>query len=175
MLVQTLQLGGEQQPAVLQQRVVKRLDAKSIAAQEQALTLPVVNSKGKHAVEVLYAGLPPLLPRGDDHLGVAMGAEYVSARRQLLTDTGEVVDLAVVGYGDIFARIPHRLRTAFEIDNRQAAMAEAHTRFEVQPLTVRAAVGYTPRHTRQQGPVAIATLTQVEHTGDTAHQRAHSV
>ena len=72
---QALQLRGEDQGAVGQLGVEERLHAEPVAGEEQRVLGGVVEGEGEHAVEPREAVRPPLPPGGEDHLGVALGAE----------------------------------------------------------------------------------------------------
>ena len=85
-----------------------------------------------------------------------MGAETVTRRFELLTQGLKIVDLAVERQPATAVLTRHRLLTAGEIDDRQAAMAEAHTGRTVIARLVRAAMGQGIRHATQQ---AIGNLT----------------
>ena len=72
---QALQLRGEDEGAVGEHGVEERLHAEPVAGEEQRIAVRVVEREGEHAVEFREAIRPPLPPGGEDHLGVALGAE----------------------------------------------------------------------------------------------------
>src|SRR5262245_65904187 len=92
---QALQLRAEHELAVRQQRVEERLDAEAIAREEERLAITVPEREREHAAKALDAGFAPLFPRVDDHLGVALRAEHVTARHERRDERLLVVDLAV--------------------------------------------------------------------------------
>ena len=75
---QRFEFGAEKKGAVWQQGVEKRLDAKSVARQEQGFTIPVPQGKGEHATKTFDAFLSPGFPGVDDDLRVASGVKHVS-------------------------------------------------------------------------------------------------
>ena len=92
---QALELRGEEQGAVGQLGIEERLHAEPVAGEEQRSVLGVVEREGEHAVEARQAVRPPLPPGGEDHLGVALGAEGVALRLELGAQLAEIVDLAI--------------------------------------------------------------------------------
>ena len=60
---QRLELGAEEQCAVVEQRVVQRLDAQAVTRHEQGLLVAVPQREGEHAAEALHALLAPATPR----------------------------------------------------------------------------------------------------------------
>ncbi len=104
-----LELGAEEDLAVLELRVVKRLDPEPVPREKALAAVPVPERVGEHPVEALDRGLTPLLPGVDHDLGVAMGAEHVAARAQLVDQAPVVVDLAVVDESDGTVLVVERL------------------------------------------------------------------
>ena len=93
---QRLQLGAEQERAVVQQRVVERLHAEPVAREEQRCAIRSHSANANMPRKRSHAGFAPLLPGVDDDLGVAVGAERMAGRLQLRNHDLVVVDLAVV-------------------------------------------------------------------------------
>ncbi len=84
----------------------------------------------------------------DEHLGVAVGGESVTALAQLLAQAGVVVDLAVEGDPDRAVLVGERLVAALEVEDRQAPHADAGpvAWIGVGPLVVGTAVLQTRQH-----------------------------
>src|SRR6476469_8118631 len=80
---QRLQLRSEQQNAVVQQRVVQRLDAEPVAGEEQRFAIAIPQGKRKHAAQAPYAVFAPGLPRVHDHFGVTSRAEAIPELHEL--------------------------------------------------------------------------------------------
>ena len=169
MRLQDFQLGTEDQLTRGQDAVEQRLDAETVARQEQAAGVAVVQGKGEHAAEAVDAALAPLLPGIKNDLGVAVGAEVVAQGRQLAGQLAEVVDLAVVDHAQIAVGAEHGLLAAGQVDDRQAPVGQAHPGGEVQATLVGAAVELRLVHGLEQGAIGLALLCQVEDAGDTAH------
>ena len=123
-----------------QQRVVQRLDAEAVARQEQRLLVAVPQREREHAAEALDAVLAPRLPGVHDDLGVAARAEDVAERLQLGDQLLVVVDLAVEDDDDAAVLVEQRLLAGREVDDRQAAVAEADARLDVKAAFVGAAM-----------------------------------
>ena len=79
---------------------MQRLHAEAVAREEQRLAVAIPQREREHAAEALHARFAPRLPRVDDDLGVAAGAEHVAERCQLRDQRLVVVDLAVVDDDD---------------------------------------------------------------------------
>src|SRR5687767_2684057 len=125
-------------------RVEERLLAKAIARQEKLSTRSVVDGKGEHAFEPFDHRLAPLIVAANDHLGIrVIASEFLAQRNELAPKRAMIVDLAVEN-DDRRARIVrHRLDTAGDVDDRQAAMAEENTpsAVDMQAVAVRTAMG----------------------------------
>ena len=77
--------------------VMQRLDAKTVARQEQPTLLGIPDGKRPHAIEAQLALLSPLRIGGEDDLAVAVRDETVAEAAQLLAQLEIVVDLTVIG------------------------------------------------------------------------------
>ncbi len=163
------QLRAEDQRAVGEPGVVERLHAEAVAREEERLAVAVPESEGEHAAEAFHAALAPCLPRVDDHLGVALRPENVSERHELGDQLLEVVDLAVEDDDDGAVLVVERLLAGREIDDRESPMAEADSRFDVQPAPVRAAMVLGLVHAIEKRAVDLALAGEIEDADDAAH------
>ena len=148
---QRLQFTAEQQRAVVQQRVVQRLDPHAVARHEQCLAIAVPQHEGEHAAEAVDAALTPLLPAMHDALGVALGVENVAGRLQFGNEFLVVVDLAVEHHHHRLVFIEQRLLAGGHVDDGQASMAEAQPGLDVQTAFVGASVQLAVVHALQDG------------------------
>ena len=134
------ELRAEHELAVVQQRVIQRLDAQAVTRKEKHLLIAVPQGKRKHAAKMLHTGFAPLLPRVHDDLGIGTRAKGVTKALQFGNQFDKVVNLAVEHHHHAAVLIEQRLLTAGDVDDGQAPVAETHARFEVQASLVRAAM-----------------------------------
>ena len=108
--------------------VVKRLLAKGVAGEHEPPLSSVPQREGEHAVEGAEDGVAVLLVSVHDRLGVALGAEGVSAFEPG-PELAEVVDLAVQQRLDlaVLAR-DGMVGLVREIDDGETAVREADAR-----------------------------------------------
>ena len=164
-----LELGAEEQRAVVEQRVVQRLDAQPVPRHEQRLLVAVPQREGEHAAKALHAGFAPLLPGVDDDLGVALGVEAVAGGLQFGNQFLVVVDLAVEDHDHRAVLVEQRLLAGGDVDDAQPPVAEAQPGLDVQAAFVGAAVGLRVVHALEHGVPHRALAAGVELAGDAAH------
>ena len=172
MCQQRLELRPEQQVPVGQQRVEQRLHSESVAREEQLLLPLVPQREREHAAEALDAVRAPRLPGVNDDLRVAPGAEHVSERLQFRDQLLVVVDLAVVDNDDRVVLVVERLLARRDIDDRKASMAKSDARRDMQAAFVGSTVMLALVHAHERRTVDLATATQVNDAGDSAHLSA---
>ena len=124
MIEEGFDLGAEDHVAPGGEGVVERLDAEGIARAVEGAGLRVPDREGEHAAELFRDALAPFLVAVEDGLGVAAGLEDIALRDELVAQLHEVVDLAVEDDGDRSVVAVHRLGTACEVDDREAAESE---------------------------------------------------
>ena len=148
-------------------RVEQRLLAKAVARGEQGPRPRVPDRKHEHADDARQQSRAPLLPPGEDHFGVGLGAEAVPELRQLGLDLRIVEDLAVED--DDKAVALHRLRRrGGKIDHRQARMHQSAGFVREDIFAVRPA----PAQMIARGMRAllgIAKAAQVNQSGNATH------
>jgi len=166
---QALQLGAEEQPAVLGHGVVQRLHAQAVAGHEQAVAAAVVDHESEHAAQVVHTVLAPVLPGAHDGFGVALGAEHIAVAPQFIHQLEVVVDLAVEHQGHRLVVIEDRLLAGGDVDDGQAPVAEAHAGLDVQVALVRPAVMLGLVHPVQALALGETLTAGVEQAGDAAH------
>ena len=110
-MIEGLVVHGPRQPGVGQQAlylrgkkkrvrrecIIERLHTQSVARQKQASLALVPDGEGEHAAHALHAFHAILLIKMDDHFGIRVRPETVSARLQLGAEFGKIVGLAIVG------------------------------------------------------------------------------
>ena len=109
----------------IRQRVVQRLDAQSVARQQQTPAARVIDRESKHAAQLLNTIASHLLVEMDDHFCVAVSVENVTAAFEIRTKLGEVVNFSVVDDTDGFVFVENRLVTSGEVDDAQPPHAQA--------------------------------------------------
>ncbi len=132
-----LELGSKGNRPVRKVRDEQRLHPEPVAGEKQLALVTVKDRKGEHPVKPLEAIHAPAPPGGEDHLGVARGAERETRLLQLAAQFAEVVDLAVEDDHCAAIGRMHRLRRSGEVDDRQATMAEADPVIGPHPRPVR--------------------------------------
>ena len=146
-LPQAFQLAGEVE-AGARLRVVKRLLAEAIAHQQDLLLLRIPDAVREHAAQLVQAVGAFLFIEVDDGFGVAVGAEAMALGDELLAQFLVVVDLAVEDDPDAAVFVGDRLVTGAEIDDAEAAHADAAGPVGVDAFVIRPAmadeVGHGP-------------------------------
>ena len=89
--------------------VVKRLHAKTVPGEKQALFLSVPDGERPHSVKAVHAFFLPLAVRRHDHFRVAVSAERVSLVLQFLPDLDKIVYLTVKRHPVALIGVGHRL------------------------------------------------------------------
>src|ERR1051325_2290682 len=124
---QRFYLGSEVDRTVTGVNVIKRLDAETIARDEQ-LTFPAIpDRESKHAAQVLYTRIAVLLVQVQDRFRVAVCLINVASIFQHLAEIRVVVDFAVKDDVERAIFIGHRLMTRSNIDDTEPAMAQANS------------------------------------------------
>ena len=140
-----LEFGGEGEGAGVI-AVMQRLDAETVARQEQPPVAGIPDGEGPHAIEAQLALRAPLRIGGEDDLAVGVGDKTVAEAAQLLAQLEIVVDLAVIGQPVAPFGIGHRLPGPFgEVEDGEPTMAEPKPRFGemLDAKTVRPSMGKT--------------------------------
>src|SRR5258708_22671796 len=90
-------------------------------------------------------------------VGVA-GVEWMAEPHQLVAQLNVIVDFAVEDHADGVVFVPHRLRAACGVADRQPAMSKKDSLLfvDVEGLGVGPAVGLSARHRDQVIPIAAA-------------------
>ena len=166
---QRLELRSEYEVPIGKQRVVQRLHAEPVAGQKQRFPGPIPESECEHAAKSIDACLAPRLPRVDDDLGVALGAEHVPEGQQLGYELLIVVNLAVEDDNDAAVFVVERLLSGRHVDDRQPAMAQTDARLDVIATLVRAAMMLRFVHSREGFARDYPALAGIEDACYSAH------
>ncbi len=163
---------GAEEHAVGGWTVVQRLDAHAVAHEQRLLGARVPQREGEHAVEPRGEVLAPLQVGMQDDLGVAAGAEGVTAALQFGAQLTVVVDLAAVGGGEQGAAVVrdgHGLPSALEVDDGQPPVSEGGVGVEPGTGGVRAAAAHGVGHRLDRAPVVGEVPVVGDPSGDSAH------
>src|SRR5690242_7821423 len=172
MLEQGLELGSEEQPAVLLD-VVAGLLSHAVACDQQPTAWLVPYRKREHAVQEVEAADAVLFVEVRDRLAVGPGAELVTGGLQTVPQLGEVVDLAVQHQPDRAVLVRERLMAALDVDDREAPEPESDRRAgrsglrKVVAVVVRSAMPERGRHPFEHG--AVYRPGRVDDSADPAH------
>ncbi len=146
---------GAEQHARRGRVVVERLDPEPVAHEHQLVLPHVPDAEGVHAVQAAAEIGPPFEIGVQDDLGVAAGAEPVTARGELVAQLLEVVHLTAVGQdGEHLAVLlgDHGLAPALDVDDREPPVPQRPVRRDPHPLVVRPPAGHGLRHVPQRVP-----------------------
>ena len=102
-----LQLGSEQQ-TVVSLSPIERFDSQPVTRGEQTLSGRIPDKESEHAPQAVYAFFAPLRVRVQDNFGIALRAKVMPALLEFSADFREIVDLAIVGYGEPALGMQHR-------------------------------------------------------------------
>ena len=167
---QRLGVGCKSQTSIVE-RIVERLDAKTIPCHEAALRFTVPDHKGKHAVQVLGTALAPFTIGFQDDFTVSLREKTVALLAQLGTQFTIVVDGAVENQDEVEFLVDHRLvRLVGEVDNGETAMAEAGAAVNKETGIIRPPPLETTVHAFQQGAFDCAAV-KAHFTTDSTHRK----
>ena len=168
---QALQFRSEDQAAVRQQRIMKRLHPKPVPRQPERAGARIEQREGEHAVEAMDALLAPLAIAMKNDFGVAMGAKDMALRLQFGAHFREIVDFAVEDDRQALILGQHRLRAAGQVDDRQAQMAQAHARRGPNAAAVGTAMRHRVQHRAHPRGIDGLCRFEVEDARYAAHGR----
>ena len=143
---QRFEFGGEYELAAgLVQ--VKRLDAQTVAPENQFVLASIPNREGKHAAKFFDETLAIFLVEMKDNLRVRRGAEGMAAPFEFGAQFGGVIGFAVVGDPGLAIRAGHGHAPAIaQVDDGEARVhQEARSEF-LDALAVRTAVFHGGGH-----------------------------
>src|SRR5215470_4827007 len=150
-------------------RPVERLDAETVACEQQPAPGLVPNGKREHAVEVVDAVVAPLLVGVHDGFGVGTRAVDVTAGFELAPDERVVVDLAVEDHPDVAALVGQGLLAVPKIHNAQASMAERGLSVAVDATVVGSAMRDHVAHAGHPARRVEIELVGGDEAGNAAH------
>ena len=113
-------------------RVVQRLDAESIASEEELVPLRIPDREGEDAVQPLQHRPAVLAVGREQHFRIALGTEAGPVALEICTELLEVVELAVVDDPVPSVRVRHRLSSTFgQVDDREPPVTQRGCRAAV--------------------------------------------
>src|SRR2546430_1451033 len=157
-------------PGAIGNANIERLYADRISSEPEFIPAQVEGSKRIDAVQPLEQRRTTFLPTMHQHFGVGRSPKPVAHGFQLAPQLEVVVQLAVHHDPEALVLVRHRLRSALDVYDAQAAMAEAYRVFagEVKAPAVRTPVRERSRETLKQLPY-VAFALACDDAGDTAH------
>ena len=129
-----LQIGGERWP-------VQRLDAETIAPEQQVTSGSIPVGESEHPAQPLHAPLAVLLVQVHEDLGIRARREAMPPGDELARELAIVVDLAIRRHPDGGVLVRHGLLAAREIDDAEPAHSHSQRARQVVAPAVRATVG----------------------------------
>src|SRR5690349_139825 len=168
MLEDSLDFRSEDERAI-NRRVVKRVDAEMIAGEEESAVLPVVNDKGKLAVDLVKEVHAMLLVEMKQDLNIRSGSEPMALCDQSLFQLDVVEDLAIAQqhHGTVF--VVYRLIATLQIDNAQTPEAQRHRVVDEVSGGVGTAMDQLVGHAHQQLSIRLALAAHINETSKTTH------
>src|SRR5205085_526446 len=131
-------------------RVEQWFFADAVAGEKQLLSSFVPNRERKHPAQVFWTVCAELIVSVNDGFGVAVGVKGMAQFFQLRPQFEIVVDLAVENDPRAAVLVVNRLRSAFEIDDCEAAHSETDGAVEVEAIVVGTTMTNRIAHSRQQ-------------------------
>jgi len=151
------------------ENIVEGLDAQPVPGEERPLLPRVPDQEGEHPVQLVKAGLAIFFVEMEDHLSIRVGGKPVPLPCQALADLEVIVYLPVKDDPDGPVLIAHRLVTAGDVDDTQAAMGQGRVPVEVKALVVRAAMGEGTGHCPYNALINGSLTGWLDDTRDAAH------
>ena len=88
---------------------------------------------------------------------------------ELVPQSLEVINLAVVDDNEAAIFGIHRLMSAFDVNNGQTPMSETETRFGMDALSVGTTMTERIFHSVEQSPVGLSSADRIEYADQPAH------
>jgi hypothetical protein len=126
--------------------VIERLDAESIARNEQPLLTDIPDGKSEHAAQPCGHRFAPLLVPVDDNFGIRSRPERVTTSDELGAQLGKVIDFAVEDYADRLVFVEHWLSAAGDVNDCEPPMPQAAMCSVPETLPVGTPVRDSVRH-----------------------------
>jgi hypothetical protein len=148
--------------------VIEGLLAEPISGEEKLPAAPIEDREGEHSIETRGELLAPLLEAVNEDFSIRVVCpEDVAARLEVTPEISMIVDLAIENNADRLILIPHRLRAALDVDDRQSPVAEVNPSFGIneQPFAVGPSMAKGPRHYGE-----VIAITLANEADQPAHQ-----
>ncbi len=138
-LEQRRQRRGEAQ-ALAGTRQIQRLDAETVAGDEQLLRIALPDGKGEHAVQSRQQRFAPGMEALEQNFGIAFGEEAITQAFQLCAQFRVVVDGAIEDHRQAEGRVDHRLAGGLaQIHDLQTSMTQGKWALTMKTARVGAA------------------------------------
>ena len=152
--------------------IVKRLLARAVARQKQALGAVVPQGDGEHPVQFAQAVRALLLVQVDDGFAVGMGLEMVAAVQQPLAQLAVIINFAVENQGDVAGFVGERLVAGFKVNNAQPPDGQRDVGQLKFAAAVRPAMEDGGRHRVDALTVRQRLKLQIEDSANSTHKRS---
>ena len=103
--------------------------------------MAVVEGKGEHAAQPAHHLGAVIFVQVHEDFGIRTGGEAMPPAFQFPSEFGVVVNFSVVNHHQTLVLIKDRLPTAFQVQNAQPAVGQAHRALQEIAVLIRAAVG----------------------------------
>jgi hypothetical protein len=117
---------GKVQVSLLVMHIIERFYTQPVARDKQFFFALVPNGKGEHSAQILHTVRAVLGVKMQDRFRVAVSLVIVAFGDQFVAMVGVVIDLAIVGNDQLARSVFHRLVPVRDIDDAQAAVAQAN-------------------------------------------------
>src|SRR5580700_10985330 len=118
---------------------------------------------------MLDAILAIFLVEVNDGLGIALGSITMAARDQSLAQRTVVIDFTVENYPDRTIFVAERLMSVGDVDDAEAAHAEADIALRENAVIVWTAMGHHIAHPSQDDRVGVSVLAELEYSRNATH------
>ncbi len=119
-------------------RIIKRLDAETVAREHHAPAFAFCNRESEHALEALDAARPPGVVTFQNDFGVAVREEAITFALEFASQLAEIVDAAVERDCESEFAIDHRLvGRGTQIENAQTPVAERNIALRIHAACIR--------------------------------------
>src|SRR5580698_3183804 len=137
---------GPKQKGTAVEVIVKRLDSKPVARNEQTPLAPVPDGKGKHSRQPLHTFRAVLLVKMENGFSIAFRPVTVAARFEFSAQLPVVVNLPVVYDPQVLILIGNRLMHGLHIDDAESPNRQSQIAVDVGSVFVGATMNNLRAH-----------------------------
>src|SRR5258708_15142 len=140
-----------------------------VAGGKQLLLLHVPDGKGEHAAQMLDAVSSVLFVQVDNGFRVAVSTVMMTTGLELLAECAVVIDLPVENDPQSSILVTDGLVAGREVDNAEAAHAQAYAAAGVDSLIVGPAMHHRGTHSPQDAGIHLFVLRELHDAGNSTH------